>query len=349
MFDIPAPALNSGKTLDAYLVERAQGIHGCWGRDRPVYVDVHDLDPTLRTTAGAQPIAFVLDQLRQRGSRAVPTTGTIDDRGIDYVRAVKLLLAQYPDGVCIRLAKDELLDPGQLLSALATVLDALASQPAYVDLILDYRYVGRDRPEALRASAREALNTIARFGQFRNIVLAGTSIPDRLGKHDIGKVRRETRVELDAWRQLTAMLAGSMLISAGDYGIVGAHYATPSGVVTVPSRSRYTTETEHVFRRAKRSAHAETCKQVVASQDFLGDAYSAGDHRMSFVARGLAKPGAPANWITDDTTHHIELVSAQVWDILVAQGTANQFNLAPPVRRPWLQTDLIGDSVPGGG
>ncbi len=44
MFDVPAPAPKSGKTIDAYLTERAEGIHGCWERDRPAYVDVHDLE-----------------------------------------------------------------------------------------------------------------------------------------------------------------------------------------------------------------------------------------------------------------------------------------------------------------
>jgi hypothetical protein len=47
LFDVPAPVLKNGKTLDTYLTERAQGIHGCWERDRPLYVDVHDLDPNL--------------------------------------------------------------------------------------------------------------------------------------------------------------------------------------------------------------------------------------------------------------------------------------------------------------
>ncbi len=81
MFDVPVPVLKKGKTIDVYLTERAEGIHGCWERDRPAYVDVHDLDPALRTTAGVQPIAFLLHQLKQRGSRAIPVTGTAADRG----------------------------------------------------------------------------------------------------------------------------------------------------------------------------------------------------------------------------------------------------------------------------
>jgi hypothetical protein len=341
LFDVPAPVLKNGKTLDTYLTERAQGIHGCWERDRPLYVDVHDLDPNLRTTMGAQPIAFLLNQLKLRGSRAVPVTGTAADRGTDYVNTVRALVAQHPDGVCVRLDRDELSDASQLAQNLIGLLDALSAEPASTDLILDYRYVGREKPEAVRASALDALNVIAGVGQFRNIALAGTSIPDRLDKRDNGKVRRESRVEFEAWSQLLPTLASRMLVAESDYGVVGAHYVTPSGVVTVPSRSRYTTEREHVFRRAKRSEHVETCKQVVASQDYLGETFSAGDRRVNLVAQGQAKPGAPVNWVTDDATHHLEFVSAQVWRILQAQGIEKQFNLAAPSRRPWLQPELI--------
>lgn len=344
MFDVPVPPLKSGKTLDAYLTERADGIHGCWERDRAVYVDVHDLDPDLRTTMGLQPIAFLLNQLRLRGSRAIPVTGTAADRGMNYVVAIRALISQYPDGLCVRLDRDELSDAVALSRNLIELLNTVSVEPTNTDLILDYRYVGREKPEVIRTSALEALNAIAGIGQFRNVALAGTSIPDRLDKRDNGRVRRESRVELEAWSQLLPTLASPMPVAASDYGVIGAHYVTPSGFVTVPSRSRYTTEREHVFRRAKRSEHAETCKQVVASSDFLGETFSAGDRRVTLVAQGQAKPGAPVIWVSDDTNHHLELVSAQAWRILRKHGFDKQFNLAVPNRRPWLQPVLIRDS-----
>lgn len=218
MFDVPAPALKNGKTIDSYLIERAEGIHGCWGREKPAYVDVHDLDPTLRTTTGVQPIAFLLDQLKQKGSRAIPVTGTAADRGADYLDTIKALLAPYPEGVCVRLDRDELSDPRQLPQSLNALLAAISAEPANTDLLFDYRFVGRETPEAIRASALEALNAISGIGQFRNILLAGTSIPDRLGKYDVGKVRRETRVELEAWSQLLSALGSRIPVALSDCG-----------------------------------------------------------------------------------------------------------------------------------
>ena len=34
LFDVPAPVLKEGKTLDAYLTERANGMHRCWDAGR---------------------------------------------------------------------------------------------------------------------------------------------------------------------------------------------------------------------------------------------------------------------------------------------------------------------------
>ena len=94
LFDVPVPTPKNGKTLETYLTERAKGIHQCWGPLRPVYVDVHDLPPELRTSSGVQPITYLLDMLRMNGSLVVPVTGTEADRGQDYLTAVNAIVAR---------------------------------------------------------------------------------------------------------------------------------------------------------------------------------------------------------------------------------------------------------------
>ena len=54
-------------------------------------------------------------------------------------------------------------------------------------------YVGKDRLESLRATTLEALQAIHGIGLFRNVTIAGSSVPDLLNNRDQGKVRRETR------------------------------------------------------------------------------------------------------------------------------------------------------------
>jgi hypothetical protein len=161
LFDVPAVMLKEGKTFEAYLAARVDGIHGCWGSERPVYVDVHDLPLDLRTDSGAQPIAHLLDLMRKRDLRPIPVTGTESERGIDYLNTIRALVAgKENDGVCVRLERDDLNEPKLLRMSLSSTLDVLGLDPAEVDLVLDFRYVGQDQVEVLRATTLEASRAI---------------------------------------------------------------------------------------------------------------------------------------------------------------------------------------------
>jgi hypothetical protein len=341
LFNVPAPALKDGQTLDAYLAKRAEGIHGCWDTERPVYVDVHDLSPELRTSTGTQPIAYLLEQLLMRGSRAIAVTGTEITRGAEYLDAIRGLICQSRDGLCLRLARDELDEPKVLYSRISALLDFLALSPAAVDVVLDFEYVGKDAIESLRATALEALQSIHRIGSFRNIVVSGTSVPEQLNKRTQGKIVRVPRVELPVWIQVIGTFAEPVSIGFSDCGVIGAYYAPPGKPVNAPSRSRYTTATEHVFRRANRNEYSAICRDLLNTKDFSGPNFSRGDQQMSRSGNGHTGPGNPGMWVSNDTNHHLELVSTQVWNILRQHGFDSRFALPKPKSRPWLQADLL--------
>lgn len=187
LFDVPIPGPKSGKTLDAYLFDRAKGIHQSWGQDRPIYVDVHDLPPDLRTSSGAQPIAYLCDALRMHGSLAVPVTGTEADHDLDYLTAVSAIVARDRRGACLRLAEDDFVEQQLLKDGIARVLDLLKIDPSMLDVVLDLRYIGNRTHDSLQDVLLEALQNIHRIGQFRNLVIAGGSVPQTLGKSTQGK------------------------------------------------------------------------------------------------------------------------------------------------------------------
>jgi hypothetical protein len=83
------------------------------------------------------------------------------------------------------------------------------------------------------------------------------------------------------------------------------------------ARIRYSTKRDHVFYRARRREYPIICRQLVASEDFLGAIYSIGDQAIGLRAQQLMSPGGPTSWIACDTNHHLELVSAQTWDLLL--------------------------------
>jgi hypothetical protein len=339
LFDVPVPVLENGKTLDNYLEERADGVYRALGGTRPVYIDVHDLQLDLRTCSGAQPITFLLDSLRRRGALAIPVTGTEADRDRDYLAGVRSIVARDKRGACLRLTHDDLVEPHTLAASVTTVLDSLALATSELDVILDFRFIGNHNPDTLLGIALGALQAIQRLGRFRNTVLAGSSIPAVLGKQDHGKVRREKRIDFELWKQLSVVFAEQLIVPA-DYGVVGAHYVPPGKPVNVPARIRYTLLSDHVFYRTGRGEYADICRQLLASGDFSSENFSAGDRRIYRCAKGIETAGGPAEWIANDTNHHLELVAEQAWQFLMDSNLAQQFAFPEPARFPWLQPEL---------
>jgi len=241
----------------------------------------------------------------------------------------------------LRLARDELNEPKLLRSSALAVLDLIKLPPESVDVVFDFRYVGRDSIESLHATTMEALQAIRSIGSFRNIVIAGSSVPDLLTKRTQGLILREARKELELWIEVLRAFAESWPIPLADYAIIGAHYVPPPEKVRSPARIRYTTPREHVFGRAKRGEYREICRQLIDSDDYLGATFSVGDQRIQHSAKERGGPGNPANWVAYDTNHHLELVSEQAWNIVKQRGLENRFVLPEPNPRPWLQPELI--------
>jgi hypothetical protein len=339
MFDVPNVPLKPGQTLDQYLERKAEGIRQCWEPDRGAYLDVSALPLDWRTTNGALPLVFLVDNLRARGSRVIPVTGTRLDRDVAYVSSVRDLCAQDADGVCLRLARDELLDRASLRESVQETVELLRVDPSSIDVVLDFRFVGMDRADRLRGWAMEALQVFDRIAAFRNVSIAASSIPELLPKKDTGVVRREPRIELPVWSELIKLFSGTHPFA--DYGVVGAHYVPPGKPVNTPARIRYTTQEEHIFLRGGRTEHGQISRQLLELQDFAGAEYSVGDQRLAESATGKSGPGNAGLWVGYDANHHLEFVSEQTWSILQQAGKAALFTFADPQRRPWLQRELF--------
>jgi hypothetical protein len=162
------------------------------GTGRPVYVDVHDL-PHDESSSEVSPIARMVELLRMRGVGAIPVTGTVADRGEKYLADVRAIVERDGRGACLKLAEDDVAEPHLLGSAIADVSQRLALSPSQLDLVLDLRYLGRSDLWTVRTSTLEAFRAIQRIGEFRNLVLAGGSVPQVLGPGDEGAKAPRTK------------------------------------------------------------------------------------------------------------------------------------------------------------
>jgi hypothetical protein len=337
LFDIPDPVLRDGETLEMHFAKRAKGISDAWTGTRRAYVDMHNLPAHVSMASGMHPLVYVFEHLNMHGGNAIPVTGTAADRDSAYSNAARTIVYRDRRGACIRLAREDFENRSTLGSGIAEALDLLGLTPTECDLLFDFRYILVNEANGLRALALEVLQIATQLGNFRNMIVAGGSVPEQLGKQDQGQVRREGRVEFGLWSELMAAFP----IAYADYGVVSPLYVPPKRVVNVPARIRYSTETDHVFRRSGRKEYENICKDLIASPDFAGKNFSLGDLRIYQCAKETIKPGNPTQWIASDANHHLELVSGQVWRALESSGLTGRFTLPEPVRRPWLQPELI--------
>ncbi len=341
LLDIPDPVLHGTSDLESHYLNRAKGISEAWTHGRPLYVDMYNLPPQLRMASGMHPLRYVFDQLAHLSVSAIPVTGTEADRDTAYWHTAFSLIRELDTGFCLRLSREDLNSRTSLLPAIMKVLETARCSPARCDLLIDFRFMtAKDLPE-IKAISLEVLQIVQSIGDFRNMAIAGGSIPEQMGKKHKGTIRHETRNELALWSDL---LSASPLAYA-DYGIVSPTYVPPKGFVQAPARIRYTTETEHIFRRAARSDYISLCRDLIESPEFKGRLYSYGDHLIYGCAKGAIRLKQPGQWVLADTNHHLTLVSTQTFDVLKAKKLDQQFEIPEPVARPWLQPDLLTEGT----
>jgi hypothetical protein len=219
--------LRDGETLDAHFAKRAKGISDTWTRDRPAYVDMHNLPSHVRMTSGAHPLTYVFEHLNMHGALAIPVTGTAADRDAAYSSAARTIVRRDRRGASLRLAREDLENRSTLGAGISEALDFLELTPVECDLLFDFRYILAKEVNGLRALALEVLQIATRLGNFRNMIVAGGSIPEQLGKQSQGQVRREARVEFGLWSELMAAFP----VVYADYGVLSPLYVPPKSVV----------------------------------------------------------------------------------------------------------------------
>lgn len=341
LLDIPDPVLHGTSDLESHYFKRTKGISEAWPHARPLYVDMYNLPPQLRMASGMHPLRYVFDQLAHLKVSAIPVTGTEADRDTAYWHTAFSLIRELNTGFCLRLSREDLNSRASLRPAIMKVLETAQCSPAQCDLLIDFRIMtAKDLPE-IKAISLEVLQIVQSIGDFRNMAIAGGSIPEQMGKKHKGAIRLEKRNELTLWSDLLS----ARPLAYADYGIVSPTYVPPKGFVQAPARIRYTTETDHVFRRAARSEYVSLCRDLLGCSEFKGKHYSYGDHLIYSCAKGAIRLNQPGQWVLADTNHHLTLVSTQAFDVLKSKKLDQHFEILESVARPWLQPDLLTEGA----
>jgi hypothetical protein len=185
------------------------------------------------------------------------------------------------------------------------------------DLLLDLDFLDADVDIDTTMLADSITEMIA-VGDWRSVVLLGTSIPKTLGCIKEGTVGSLPRREWEIWNQL-ADLDLPRLPAFGDYAVQHPHPPHDGGGPGMRANIRYTTKDSTLIARGKGSLiqegshqYRELCQQLVALPEFSGRAYTWGDAVIDGCADGSVEPGWQNQWRGAGTSHHLRYVTDQL-------------------------------------
>ncbi len=328
LLDIPRAGLDRDtkkvKPLETYLRKKAKAIRESWVSTRPFFVDLMDMDLSLRTSDGAHPVTFILNYFQANSVESIPTTGLERDEA--YNLAIADIISKTKCGTLIRLLEDDLISTRELNSKLLGLLKTLNLSLENTHLLLDFGSIcGRDEDEIL-AIVADIINGLPEIDRYQTLTIAASGMPlsQQLSKFvKTGENGVVARKELKLWKLILKSRI-KRKPSFADYAIVHpVHYPYDHEKMTIAPTIRYTTEEEWaILRGISTRKHPLKMKQyyglsasLMARREYRGQGYCHGDRMIAEKAQGMGGSGNPQSWIEIGTNHHLTFVSEQISEI----------------------------------
>ena len=315
----PKPVL-SKESVGAWM----RNLWSCLGT-HPFYLDILRLTAThpVQAKTGTDPIlARLYAEARKRGMKFVPVVH-VGQSPTAHVQLVADAALEGGNGVALRYRTRKVVPPAgkRHRDVLRDQLDDLGVQVTDADLLVDLEFLDKD-DEMDPDDIAFALRDMCDVGDWRCIVLIGTSIPKMLGGPNgvkEGTVGTISRRELELWSELRQREL-PRIPAFGDYAIQNPEPpADDIGGNTMRANIRYTAASETIVSRGRgpvsqegSAQYHDLCKLIVARQEFSGARYSWGDSVIDECARGLRDPGSQPTWRGAGTSHHLQFVTDQV-------------------------------------
>ena len=329
MFDVLA--LNRGVVAEAdvekHLEKQVRMINLAWLEQGPCYVDLFDVHPNARAMNGVHPLEFVGALLGKSRIPFIPVAGL--GRDVNYLVALRSLIANGSSAIAVRLEVEDLLLPVGLDSKIQKLLGQIGAEQLTLHILIDCRsLVGQDA-DKLKNVIMAALPALRLLKPSRLVLSSSSMVADANGfkRNSVNRIRRD---DLSLW--LGVCHAGFTDVCFGDYGVIHPDYVDLDPRVIKPSaKIRYTTSSEWIFVKGFQwvkdtSQHHGLSVELSQCREFRGADSWGGDYIES-AAAGRAKYGTLETWVTVDQNAHITLTSRQVERILFA---ARQTTISSP-------------------
>lgn len=299
------------KTIDEHLNNYGESISNCWNDNRPLFLDLLWIDPNERMANGDHPLTHILNDCRNNGVNIIPVTGT--DRDIDYQNAVRNAYYQDGLGICLRLVDNDFED---IQNNIDNTLSPLGITPDKVDLLIDYKYTNPSIKSRTIIFLSGLLNNIPYINEWRNIILAGTSMPENLSDISTNTIDEIERAEWIIWNRFyNQQIKVNRLPVFGDYAIAHPEpFTADPRLIRMSANIRYTAEDKFIIfkgtqlRKTGSSQYHNLATQLINHPEYSGQTFSSGDQYIYDVANMQDGPGNATNWRQAGTNHHLEFI-----------------------------------------
>ena len=309
-----APSATKTMELGRWARDRVRRIGASLGQ-RPIYLDL------LVPARSVRPLfEMVLDEARRAGLTFVPVhsvgTGSLGAGAASVVQDGRGVALRYRAGTTVSMGGRTVGD------TLKLECDRLGAPPSDVDLIIDLGWM-RPGSEMAAADLSDFLDDALAPGPWRNVIVAGTSVPRSLTEAGIteGNFGFIPRLEWLLWNDLYRSRPERIVYA--DYGIQSPK--TPDKSKSGPMRAniRYTTPEAILALRGagafnqlapevRVQQYQELSRRLVENPVFNGRACCSADLTVELCADGQIGPTSQTVWRRVGTTHHFAQVVGQL-------------------------------------
>jgi hypothetical protein len=344
--DLPTKELTPTQSLDAYVASFVSEITSAWGTSHAIYLDMNRYGPEQLDRRQRHIVEHLFECSRQKRLKAVPVAGTDRGPGVAYNEAIARITARDGHGAALRLPYEDFSDPDILGVQISSVLGQLHLEPAAIDLILDAGSLDAMPPEEateehLLATVLQAIDQVKTHG-FRNVIFAGSSVPESLPATPDGEPRDIVRTELHVWQEL-ASRPQLPLVRFSDTGVWSPRQLDTrgGGGGPPPARVRIPLQDRQLFFRAESTRYRECVHEALRHPGVRNLPRCWGLDSLLGVARGTVGAETASSWVARDMNTHIELTARLVEENLHRLDRLRGIALNPVETQPWSQ-ELLG-------
>lgn len=309
------------KTVDDHLAGTTRQLVRAWGPGEPIFVDLRFIDDGERLANGTHPVVAVFGELNAAGVEGVPAT-SLDADG-DFQDAVRSIENEYQNGVCVRLAPDDLVDLAALAAGLAALLERLKVTHDQCDLVVDLGEVPAENSAAALIMAGAVLPQLPALDAWRSLTLVGGSFPADLSSIETSSIDTIRRADWLLWKALVERDRPLPRLPAfGDYAISHMEpFDADPRLIRPSSNIRYTAGDgfDHwviVKGRSLRhygfSQYHEDAGRLMSRREWRGHDHCWGCENIAGCAARTLTSGNQTTWRAVGTNHHIATVTEQI-------------------------------------